>query len=80
MISMNPVESYGELVERFPGIDELAPEALGRFAFHAARNQPPEEFEYHDTGEPRQSLRANLDVAHLYRDIQTLLEADYEAA
>jgi len=44
MPSTRPVESFGEAVERFPGIDNLEPTALGRFAFHAARHSPPDDF------------------------------------
>jgi len=51
MISTAPVESFGNLVERFPGIDKLDPTAVGRFAFHAAIHAPTEDFRYHQTGE-----------------------------
>lgn len=54
MISTKPVESYGELAQRFPGIDESEPQALGRFAFHAAKHMPSEAFEYRENGEKAQ--------------------------
>ena len=61
MIDPKPVESYGELAERFPGIDQLDPTALGRFAFHAAKHFPPEDFQTHQTGESFQEWHADID-------------------
>lgn len=53
MMTTAPVESYGELVDRFPGIDELEPSAIGRFVFHAALHAPTESFAYGRTDEPK---------------------------
>jgi len=41
---MSPVESYPQLVEKFPGIDHTEPQALGRLAFYAAVHALPDEF------------------------------------
>lgn len=51
MTSISPVESFEEVAEKFPGIVECDPKALGRFAFHAARNMPSETVRYRETGE-----------------------------
>lgn len=58
---VKPVESYRELSERFPGIEESDPNALGRFAFHAAHHYPPEEFEDGLTGEAHQSWHGGVE-------------------
>jgi len=55
MISTSPIESFGDLVERFPGINELDPVALGRFAFHAAVHKPNEDMLYPNPSEERHS-------------------------
>lgn len=51
MTSISSVESFGEVAEKFPGITDCDPKALGRFAFHAVRNMPSETVRYHETGE-----------------------------
>lgn len=40
MITTEPVEAYGELVDRFPGIDQVTPAAITRLAFHMAAHAP----------------------------------------
>jgi Pyruvate phosphate dikinase, AMP/ATP-binding domain len=39
-MSVKPVEAYGELVDRFPGIEQVAPVAVTRLAFHMAAHAP----------------------------------------
>ncbi len=51
MTSKSPLESFGEIAEKFPGIVEGDAKVLGRFAFHAARNMPSEDVRYRETGE-----------------------------
>ncbi len=51
MLPNAPVQSFGELVERFPGIQQLEPSALGKLAFHAALHTPAESVLYGDSNE-----------------------------
>ena len=51
MTSKPPLESFGEIADKFPGIVEGDPKVLGRFAFHAARHMPSEDVRYRETGE-----------------------------
>jgi hypothetical protein len=65
MLPNNPVQSFGELAERFPGIQQLEPNAVGRFAFYAAQHTPSESFLRGDTGEPHEDWHWEVnDVLH----------------
>jgi hypothetical protein len=59
MSAAQPVERFGELIDRFPGIDESDPKALGRLAFYATRDMPggavDEALFDGETGEPAQT-------------------------
>jgi hypothetical protein len=44
MSAAAPIESFGELAQRFPGIEEQDPVAMGVFAFHVATHDRPEVF------------------------------------
>jgi hypothetical protein len=76
MTSTNPVESYGSLVERFPGIDQSDPRALGRFAFHAARHMPSEDFRYSQTGEEYQEWHD--DIRSVLSEVERWQDWDYQ--
>lgn len=67
MISTNPVESFGDLAERFPGIDQLDPIALGRFAFHAAVHTPSDELRFHETDEAYQAW--HNEIGHILNEV-----------
>lgn len=60
MQSTAPIESYGELVEKFHGIEQLDPTAIGRFVFHAAIHMPGEDFVRGYTDEPQQDWHWEL--------------------
>ena len=60
-----PLQNFGELVERFPGIEQLEPNAVGRFAFYVAQHTPSESFLRGDTEEPHEDWHWDVnDVLH----------------
>jgi hypothetical protein len=67
MLSTNPVASYAELSSRFPGIEQLDPSALGRFAFHAAVHTPGE-IVRHFTSDER-SEDWHDEIREVWRDV-----------